>query len=144
MAVFRDFNFKLLVIEKLMYWDLTLTPVFSIEERMEARGITDLQSHVFDNDLAFTVLDESRIFFGELEISQELLASVDTLVVDGGHQVYYECSPVWDGEDDLFDVHSLDDLALLPNLKRVIGADSNTLAVPGKLERLAAQGVATA
>jgi hypothetical protein len=111
MAVFRDFNFKLLVIEKLMYWDRTLTPVFSIEERMEDRGITDLQSHVFDNDLAFTVLDESRTFFGELEISQELLASVDTLVVDGGHQVYYECSPVWDGEDDLFDVHSLDDLA---------------------------------
>lgn len=143
MAVFRDFNFKLLVIEKLMYWDRTLTPVFSIEERMEARGITDLQSHVFDNDLAFTVLDESRTFFEELEISEELLASVDALVVDGGHQVYFECSPVWDGEDDLFDVHSLDDLALLPNLKRIIGADSSALAVPDKLERLAAQGVAT-
>ncbi|MFG2987105.1 DUF6892 domain-containing protein [Streptomyces sp. NPDC048258] len=142
-AVFKDFNFKLLVIEKLMYQDQVLTPVFSIDELMEARGIGDVQSHVFDNDLAFTVLDESRTFFEELAISEELLAGVDELLVDGGNQIYYECSPVWDGEDDLFDVQSLDDLALLPNLKRLIGADSCAIVAPDKLERLAAQGVAT-
>ncbi|MEO3972680.1 hypothetical protein [Streptomyces sp. CAU 1734] len=139
MAVFADFNFKLLVVEKLMYDEGTLVPAFSIDARMAARGIPDPTSHVFENDLAYTVLDESRAFFEELEIGEELLASVDTLLVDGGLQVYYECSPVWDGEDDLFDVRSLDDLALLPNLREVIGAEE--LRVPGALERLAARGI---
>ncbi|WP_406393857.1 DUF6892 domain-containing protein [Streptomyces sp. NBC_00887] len=140
MADFKDFNFKLLVIEKLMYVDRTLVPAYSIDERMRARGIEDVQIHVFDNDLAFTVLDESRAFFEELEISDELLASVDTLLIDGGHQVYGECSPVWDGEDDLFDVRSLDDLALLPNLERITCIAE--LRVPGAPEILAARGIA--
>ncbi|MGW0782113.1 DUF6892 domain-containing protein [Streptomyces sp. NPDC002913] len=35
----------------------------------------------------------------------------------------YHCSPVWDGEDDLYGVRSLGDLPLLPNLKWIRGAD---------------------
>lgn len=38
MPAFRDFNFKLLVIEKLMYEDETLTPAFSIDECLRAKG----------------------------------------------------------------------------------------------------------
>ncbi len=141
MTTFRDFNFKLLVIEKLMYTDESLTPAFSINALMQERGIPDVQGYVYDNDLAFTVLEESRRYFEALEISDELLATVDSLLIDGGHQVYYECSPVWDGEDDLFDVHSLDDLALLPNLKLIESTALNMLAVPDKLEIFAARGI---
>lgn len=106
---------------------------------MKARDIDDVQSHVFDNDLAHTVLDESRAFFKSLEMSDELLAGVESPVVDGGHQVYYECSPVRDGEDDLFGMRSLDDLALLPNLKHPTGTEM--IMVPGKEEILAARGI---
>ncbi|MCX4865637.1 hypothetical protein OG298_19855 [Streptomyces sp. NBC_01005] len=143
MPAFRDFNFKLLVIEKLMYEDETLTPAFSIDECLRAKGIEDAQLYAFDNDLAYTVLDESRAYFEALEISEELLATVDTLLIDGGHQVYYECSPVWDGEDDLFDVGSLDDLDLLPNLRLISGAQNCGLGVPFKAEILTARGIAS-
>ncbi|WP_432103769.1 DUF6892 domain-containing protein [Streptomyces sp. bgisy091] len=139
MAQFNDFNFKLLVIEKLMYEDETLTPAFSIDERMRDRGITDTVGYVYEHDLAYQVLEESRAYFEQLEISDELLASVDELLLDGGHQVYYECSPVWDGEDDLFDVRSLDDLALLPNLRLIDNADMLTL--PDAEDQLAARGI---
>ncbi|MEU9359207.1 hypothetical protein AB0D35_14040 [Streptomyces sp. NPDC048301] len=139
MAQFKDFNFKLLVIEKLMYEDETLTPAFSIDERMRDRGIADTVSYVYDNDLAFSVLEESRAYFEQLEISDELLAGVEELLLDGGHQVYYECSPVWDGEDDLFDVRSLDDLALLPNLRLIDNADM--LRLPDAEDQLAARGI---
>ncbi|MFE7750066.1 DUF6892 domain-containing protein [Streptomyces sp. NPDC057428] len=46
-------------------------------------------------------------------------------VVDGGHQVCHECSPVRDGEDALFGIHSLDDLALHggPHARLRRGAD---------------------
>ncbi|NEY30792.1 hypothetical protein GTU99_00980 [Streptomyces sp. PRKS01-65] len=68
-------------------------------------------------------MPEARDYFASLEISDELLAAVDELGMDGGNQVYQECAPVWDGENDLFDVASLDDLVLLPNPRRVLGSD---------------------
>ncbi|MDT0379592.1 hypothetical protein RM572_12530 [Streptomyces sp. DSM 42041] len=142
MAVFRDFNFKLLVVEQLMYRRELLTPQFRIADRMRERGVTDVQGWAFDNDLAFTVLEESRAYFAELEIPDDLLAKVEELCVDGGLEVYQECAPVWDGEDDLFDVRSLDDLDLLPNLRRVEGVeDCAIVSVPDAVELLAARGI---
>lgn len=139
MAQFTDFNFKLLVIEKLMYTDLTLTPQFNLARCL---GVADPFGYAVERDLAYTVLDEARTYFEGLEISGELLATVDELMADAGNEVYHECAPLWDGEDDLFDVHSLDDLALLPNLKRVVGAEEGVLAVPDRLAILAARGIA--
>ncbi|GGZ12842.1 hypothetical protein CP967_17715 [Streptomyces nitrosporeus] len=139
MAEFKDFNFKLAVVETLMYIDGTLTPVFRIDELLRAKGASDVYRYVYDKGLAYTVLDESRAYFEALEISDELLASVEELVIDGGNQVNHECAPIWDGEDGLFDVRSLDDLDLLPNLKRVLGEDM--IDVPDMMERFAARGI---
>ncbi|MFE9093402.1 DUF6892 domain-containing protein [Streptomyces sp. NPDC007264] len=141
MAAFRDFSFKLVVVEKLMYGDKTLTPAFSLEQHMRERGVEDLHRYVEENDLAFTILDEARAYFEALEIPEELLATVDELTFDGGHRVYMECAPVWDGEDDLFDVRSLDDLDLLPNLELVIGAQDLEYMCPGATDILAARGI---
>ncbi|WP_411108677.1 DUF6892 domain-containing protein [Streptomyces sp. c-19] len=143
MTVFHDFNFKLLVVEKLMYWDETLSPAFSLKQHMRARGVEDLDAYVEENELEYTVLDEARTYFEELEIPTELLATVEELTFDGGHQVFMECAPVWDGEDDLFDVHRLDDLDLLPNLKLFTGRRELEHILPGALEILAARGIAT-
>ncbi|WP_137993201.1 DUF6892 domain-containing protein [Streptomyces vilmorinianum] len=44
MTDFRDFSFKLLVVEKLMYWDETLAPMFSLREHMQAHGVDDLDT----------------------------------------------------------------------------------------------------
>ncbi|MFE5856179.1 DUF6892 domain-containing protein [Streptomyces sp. NPDC056500] len=139
MTTFTDFNFKLLVVEQLMYSDETLTPKFNLAEHL---GVDDPFGYAVERDLAHTVLPEARAFFEALEISDELLASVEVLLADGGNEVYNECAPMWDGEDDLFDVRSLDDLALLPNLTCIEGAEEALLAVPNKLEILAARGIA--
>ncbi|MFF3013117.1 DUF6892 domain-containing protein [Streptomyces sp. NPDC057939] len=141
MTVFRDFNFKLLVIEKLMYWDRTLGPEFSLRDHMRAHGVEDLEAHVERNELEYTVLAEARAYFEELEIPAELLATVDELTFDGGHSVYMECAPVWDGEDDLFDIRSLDDLDLLPNLKVFTGGLALAHMLPDAPGILAARGI---
>ncbi|HEY3502768.1 MAG TPA: hypothetical protein VGN37_08325 [Actinocatenispora sp.] len=143
MAAFQDFNFKLLVIDKLMYDDRTLTPPFSIDARMAERGIGDAQSYVLDHGLESTILDESRTHFEGVVIGEELLAGVTSLYVDGGSQVYFECCPAWDGEGDQFDVHSLDDLVLLPNLTRITGAHDCAILSPRLAEALVARGIAT-
>lgn len=142
MTDFRDFSFKLLVVEKLMYWDQTLLPEFSLREHMRAHGVDDLDTYVDEKELEYTVLDEARAYFQALEIPAELLATVEELTSDGGHQVFMECAPVWDGEDDLFGVRSLDDLDLLPNLKLFTGGRELEHMLPGSLEILAARGIA--
>lgn len=143
MNEFRDFNFKLLVIDQLMYVEGTLGPRFDLAAHMrEHRGVEDLFDYATENDLAHKVLDEARAHFEALEISTEQLATVEELVIDGGNEVYAQCTALWDGEDELFDVRSLDDLDLLPNLKRVDGAEEALLAVPDKLEILRARGIA--
>ncbi|UOX92937.1 hypothetical protein MUY14_20795 [Amycolatopsis sp. FBCC-B4732] len=118
--MFQDFTFKLVVVEKLMYGDRTLTPAFDIAEALPA---ADPWQYAYDRGLAYQVLPEARAYFTALEIAPDLLATVEELVLDGGLTVYQHCAPVWDGEDDLFDVGSLADLPLLPNLRRVLGSE---------------------
>ncbi|MET9349907.1 DUF6892 domain-containing protein [Streptomyces termitum] len=141
MAAFKDFNFKLVVIDVLMYRQELLTPAFDLDARMRERGIDIPAVYVLENDIDDEVLDESRTFFEELVISDELLAGVETLCFDAGQEIYRQCAPAWDGEDDLFDIRSLDDLALLPNLKRVTAVDDGTLVAPGRWETFAACGI---
>jgi hypothetical protein len=124
MATFTDFNFKLIVVEQLMYIDETLTPRFRLADLLKEKGLgDDPWQYAHQHGLAYQVVPEARSHFASLEISDDLLAGVEELCMDGGNQVYQECAPVWDGEDDLFDVSSLDDLVLLPNLRRVLGSE---------------------
>ncbi|MFI6943753.1 DUF6892 domain-containing protein [Streptomyces sp. NPDC050418] len=142
MALFKDFNFKLVVIDELMYGqEPLLTPVFDLHALLHARGIRDAATHVLANGLHEEVLAEPRAYFEALEIGDELLAGIEELCFDAGLDIYRHCAPAWDGEDDLFDIRSLDDLALLPNLKEVTFVDDGTLAAPDKWEILEARGI---
>jgi hypothetical protein len=135
--VFRDFNFKLVVVEKLMYEDQVLTPAFRFADLVPG----DAWQYVYDRGLAYQVQPEARAYFEALEISPDLLATVDELVLDGGLQVYHECAPVWDGEDDLFDITSLADLALVPSLRRVVNSE---FLGPDLRAQLASHGIEAA
>ncbi|WP_411105096.1 DUF6892 domain-containing protein [Streptomyces sp. cmx-4-9] len=143
MSQFRDFNFKLLVIEELMYGPEQLLPLYDLPARLAERGIGDPASYVLDNGLHTEVLPESRVHFETLEIPDELLARVEELCFDAGAEVFRHCAPAWDGEDDLFDVRSLDDLALLPNLRKVTFVEDGVLAVPDAADTFAASGIDT-
>ncbi|CAM5239899.1 hypothetical protein SHIRM173S_01218 [Streptomyces hirsutus] len=125
MAWFKDFNFKLVVIEQLTYIDEKLTPQFSLAGVLKEKGLgDDPWEYAQEHDLAYKVVPEAREYFESLELSDELLAGVEELCMDGGNQVYQECAPVWDGEDDLFDITSLDDLVLLPTSAASWGLES--------------------
>jgi len=143
MSQFRDFNFKLLVIEKLMYGRERLLPVYDLHGRLAERGIRDAASYVLKNGLHEEVLPESRAHFEALEIPTELLARVEELCFDAGADVFRHCAPAWDGEDDLFDVRSLDDLPLLPNLRKVTFVRDGVLVVPDAAEVFAARDIDT-
>ena len=58
-------------------------------------------------------------FLDGITLTDELLAQVVKIGPDGGDEVYAALVPEWDGEDDRFDIDSLEDVRLLPNLERV-------------------------
>ncbi|WP_330176940.1 hypothetical protein OG875_27660 [Streptomyces sp. NBC_01498] len=107
------------------------------------RGIGDPASYVLENGLHTEVLPGSQAHFEALEIPAELLTRVEELCFDAGADVFRHCAPAWDGEDDLFDVRSLDDLAPLPNLREITFVEDGVLAVPDAATIFAARGIDT-
>ena len=115
MATFTDFNFKLAVIQELMYEQGVLGPrfdVYAFARDYSAREI-DIDEEGYE------IIPEVRRYFERLEIPAELLLRVERLDQDGGDEIYMQLCPFWDGEDDRFNLQSAADVALLPNLKAV-------------------------
>ena len=66
----------------------------------------------------YEIIPEVRDFFAHYPISAEMLDDVEALGQDRG-DIYLQVCPLWDGEDDQFNIKSAADASLLPNLKRV-------------------------
>lgn len=113
-----DFNFRLAIIQELMY-EQDLLPQFDVWEfcdQYTAREI-DIEEEGYD------VIPEVKAWFEVLPISREMAEQVTKLYFDGGNEVYGQIVPFWDGEDDLYDITQLtpEDLAQFPNLKTIDG-----------------------
>ena len=114
---FQDINFKLLVMQELMYEQETLQPRFDLDDFV--RGYTAREIMVKKE--GYAVIPEVRNYFQALVIPPQLLAQVEELSFDAGAEIYSQVFPYWDGECDTFDVGAIEDIALLPNLKRISG-----------------------
>lgn len=109
----NDFNFKLMVINELMYVDKILVPKFDINEfaqNYKARKI-DIEEE------GYSPINEAIDYFRNLEIPMDLLIDIRELKSDGGDEIYRQIIPFWDGEDEQFNVKSIADIQYLPNLR---------------------------
>ena len=132
---FKDFNFKLAVIERLMYEQGVLTPRFDVYDFVAA--YTERQIDIEEE--GYEIIPEVRAYFEQLAIPAELLSGIAEIYQDGGDNIYLQLCPFWDGEDDIFNIQSAEDAALLPNLKAVtLFYDSN----PRILEEFRQRGIA--
>jgi hypothetical protein len=115
MIEFRDVNFKLAVIQRLMYEQNILTPRFDVYEFVKGYAAR----HIDIEEEGYDVIPEVRQYFEQLEIPAEALPLIEQINQDGGDDIYLQLCPFWDGEDDLFNIQSAEDTALLPSLKSV-------------------------
>ncbi len=113
---FKDFNFKLAVIQELMYNQGLLEPKFEIYEF--ARNYTGRKIDI-DHE-GYAIIPEAKAYFEKIELSEEQLSKVTSLYQDGGNDVYMNLYPFWDGEDNIFNIKSTEDIKLLPNLTSVV------------------------
>ena len=120
---FTNFNFKLAVIQELMYNKELIEPKFDIYEFAEeysGRKI-DIDEEGYDP------IEEAVDRFKKLEIPEALADEVTELYMDGGDDVYLQIYPFWDGEDDYFDLKAVtpEELAQFKNLKKMTVMSEN-------------------
>ncbi len=110
-----DLNFKLMIVQRLMYEDELLLPKFDVYEFAEnykGRKI-DLE------EISYEMIPEVKAWFEDLDIPLELLWDIKELRASGGDAIYHQLIPHWDGEDEVFDVESAQDVEYFPNLKKI-------------------------
>jgi hypothetical protein len=109
--MFEDFNFKLVVMDAL----LDKEPLF-IEElnRLKNKYTDDFEWYSGAGPI-----DEIQKYIEELTLEDSDLEKIEYLCFDGGNEIYHILKPDWDGEDDLFEIASVQGFQHLKNLKKV-------------------------
>lgn len=108
-----DFNLKLMVINKLMYVDEVLYPKFNVH--FFVKNYKDRKIDIEEE--GYKIIPEVAAYFKKLPIPSSLLPDIKALDSDGGDEIYRQLIPFWDGEDDCFNVKSIEDIKFLPSLE---------------------------
>ncbi|MED4284957.1 ybaK/ebsC family protein [Priestia megaterium] len=110
-GLFKDFNFKLVVIEALLDKD----PLFLNElNNLKATYTKDFEWYSGSGPIV-QILNLLK----SLTLETSDLEKIEYLCFDGGNEIYHILKPDWDGEDSLFDVTSVEGFQHLKNLKTV-------------------------
>lgn len=115
---FDHFNFKLAILQELMYEQEILLPKFRVYDFCEKE-----YPSIDPEDFYESPIPEVQKYFEELAIPKSYAKEVRSLFFDGGNDIYAQLIPLWDGEDDQFDLDAVSEreLAQFPNLKTIDG-----------------------
>ena len=118
---FYTLNFKLAIIQVLMYDLHLLKPEFDIYNFAD-----HYEGEKIDTD-SDAIIEPAMNFFKEMDIPKNFAPYVEMLYMDGGNDVYMNIIPQWDGEDESFDLNeiTLEELQQFPNLKKATLMSSN-------------------
>ena len=110
---FDHLNFKLAVIQVLMYDLEVLKPSFDIYDYADQYSEEELDTESME------VIKPALDYFEALSIPKKYADQVKEIYMDGGNEIYMNIIPQWDGEDETFDLNeiSLSESQQFPNLK---------------------------
>lgn len=118
---FDNLNFKLAIVQTLMYDLKLLDPSFDIYDFAKQHKDEEIDTE------SYTIIEPALNYFRNLPIPKGFASQVETIYMDGGNEVYMNIIPQWDGEDGCFDLNevTLSELKQFPNLKNVTIMSSN-------------------
>ena len=110
---FADSNFKLVVLESLLE-----------NKRLDLGTEEELAEKIFNRTMnleeeGWELKPEIYKYLINYPITKSGLSSITEITFDGGHSIYAYIFYFWGGETEDFDVQSLADLKLLPNLEQL-------------------------
>lgn len=116
---FKNLNFKLAIIQELMYVQEILKPKFDVYEFCKEYT----RKEIIPDDYFDEMIPEVKKWFKDLPIPASMADKITELYFDGGNEIYAQLIPQWDGEDNIYDIKSLseEELAQFPNLKKIDG-----------------------
>lgn len=112
---FTDFNFKLAVIQVLMYEKKLLKPEFDLYDfvdNYEPRRI-DVEKE------GYAFIPEVTDWFMQLEIDKKFAGEITEIIQDGGDDIYGHMLRFWSGEDNTFNITNFEDVKHFPNLRKM-------------------------
>ena len=118
---FDNINFKLTIIQVLMYDLLVLKPYFDIYDFAEEFSEEEIDTESME------IIQPALEYMMNLPIPKKYAEQVQEIYMDGGNEIYLNLIPQWDGEDDGFDLNevSLKELQQFSNLKQATIISSN-------------------
>jgi len=118
---FDNINFKLTIIQVLMYDLRVLKPYFDIYDFADEFSEEDIDTESME------IIQPALDYMIDLPIPKKYAEQVQEIYMDGGNEIYLNLIPQWDGEDDGFDLNevSLKELQQFPNLKQATIISSN-------------------
>lgn len=113
---FRDFGFKLLVIQELMYNKELLEPKFDLYEFVEwyDKRKIDIEKEGYEP------ISEVTQYFKDLPIPKRFASEITEIYQDGGNDIYMQLLRFGEGCEDYWDIETIEDAKQFPNLKKVI------------------------
>ena len=118
---FDNINFKLTIIQVLMYDLRVLKPYFDIYDFADEFSELEIDTESME------IIQPALEYMMDLPIPKKYAEQVQEIYMDGGNEIYLNLIPQWDGEDDSFDLNevSLKELQQFPNLKQATIISSN-------------------
>jgi hypothetical protein len=118
---FDNINFKLAIIQVLMYDLRVLKPFFDIYDFADEFSELEIDTESME------IIQPALEYMMNLPIPKKYAEQVQEINMDGGNEIYLNLIPQWDGEDDCFDLNevSLKELQQFPNLKQATIISSN-------------------
>lgn len=133
-----SFPFRLAVVQELMYEQEVLGPRFDVHDFAQDQGARSFDP-LASGDRTIPAV---RTWFRRLPVPARLAEAVETLVLDGGNDVYLQLAPQWDGEDGTFDIPTLTAADLAPFTRLRTVEDVGGFLGPRARAALEAAGIA--
>ena len=118
---FDNINFKLTIIQVLMYDLEVLKPVFNIFDFSEESSELNIDTESME------IIQPALEYMMNLPIPKKYAEQVQEIYMDGGNEIYMNLIPQWDGEDETFDLNEVgvEELRQFPNLEEATIMSSN-------------------
>ncbi|UNZ00341.1 hypothetical protein MQE36_08375 [Zhouia spongiae] len=111
---FKDFGFKLSIIQELMYHKELLKPKFDLSEFVDWYDKRKIEIEKEGYDL----IPEVTQYFKDLPIPKKYASEVTEIYQDGGNDIYMQLLRFGEGSEDYWDIETAIDAKQFPNLKQ--------------------------
>lgn len=119
---FEDINFKLIVLDELMFVKQVLKPKFDISKFVKEYDHREIKNSGYE------IIPEALKYMEGIKVPDNLMLMITDLNYYAAREIYGNLVPFWNGEDEVFEVNSLKDVNKFKNLQKIGGINKKLIS----------------